>query len=145
MFKFRFATLLKVKKIRNEMAQQALAEAQRAYLALQGERSDCLRKIAGAGDELLSLFEHVVRPGEIEMFYHYQRFLRERVKELDQALEDMAREVEQRREELLKTRREYKAIERLKEIHYERYHIEQERLEMKAIDDMAVTRHARAQ
>lgn len=145
MFRFRFATLLKVKKIRNEMAQQALAEAQRAYLALQGERAGCLRRIAGAGNELLKLFQHAARPAEIEMFYHYQRYLLERVKELDQALEDMAREVEQRREQLLKARREYKAIERLKEIHYERYHTEQERLEMKAIDDMAVTRHVRAQ
>jgi flagellar export protein FliJ len=144
-FKFRFQTLLKVRKIRNEEAQQALAEAQRAYYVLQGERTECLQEIEGSGNELLQLFRRKVKPTEVSMFYNYQRFLQYRLGALEQQIDAAAQEVEKKREALLKARQEYKAMERLKEIMHGRYHLEQERLEMKAIDDMAVTRHARSQ
>lgn len=143
MFKFRFQTLLKVRKIRNDEAQQALAEAQRAYYILQGERTECLHEVEDSGDELLLLFRRQVKPTEISMFYNYQRYLQYRLGVIEQEIDAAAQEVEKRREALLNVRREYKAIERLKEIMQGRYQLEQEHLEMKVIDDMAVTRHAR--
>lgn len=145
MFRFRFATLLKVRKIRNDEAQQALANAQRAYNTLLDERDACQTRIDGAGDELLTMFRRAVTPTEVRMFYDYQHYLLERINVLGKEIEQAAREVEQKREQLMKARKELKAIERLKEIHSERYHIEQERLEMKVIDEMAVTRYARQQ
>lgn len=144
MFKFRFQTLLKVRKIRNDEAQQALAEAQRACYALQAQRAECMSEIEGSGDELLELFGRHVTPTEISMFYNYQRYLQHRLGALEQRIDAARAEVEKRREALLKMRREYKAMERLKEIMRGRYQAEQERLEMKAIDDMAVARHARS-
>lgn len=144
MFKFRFQTLLKVRKIRNDEAQQALAEAQRACYFLQAQRDECLSAIEGSGDELLELFGRHVKPTEISMFYNYQRYLQHRLSILEQRIDEARAEVEKRREALLKVRREYKAMERLKEIMHGRYQAEQERLEMKAIDDMAVARHARS-
>lgn len=145
MFRFRFATLMKVRKIRNDQAQQALANAQRAYNALLDERQTCQARIDGAGDELLAMFRHAVSPVEVRMFYDYQHYLLERINALEKEIEQAGREVEQKRQELMKARKELKAIERLKEIHAERYHIEQEKLEMKAIDETAVTRYARQQ
>jgi flagellar export protein FliJ len=142
-FKFRFKTLLKVRKIRNDEAQQALANAQRAYYDLQGERTECLREIEDSGDELLQLFQRQVAPTEISMFYNYQRYLQYHIGVIEHEIDLAAQEVDSRREALLKARQEFKAMDRLKEILRERYHIEQERLEMKAIDDMAVTRHTR--
>ncbi|MEN6475113.1 MAG: flagellar export protein FliJ [Syntrophaceae bacterium] len=144
MFKFRFQTLLKVRKIRNDEAQQALAEAQRAYYVLQGERTECLHDIEGSGDDLLQLFRRQVKPAEISMFYNYQRYLQYRLGVIEHEIDAASAEVEKRREALLKVRQEYKAMERLKEIMHGRYQLEQERLEMKVIDDMAVTRHARS-
>ena len=144
MFKFRFQTLLKVRKIRNDEAQQALADAQRAYYVLQGERTECLHEIEGSGEELLLLFRRQVKPTEISMFYNYQRHLQYRLGALEQQIDTASQEVEKKREALLKVRQEYKAMERLKEIMHGRYQAEQERLEMKAIDDMAVTRYARS-
>ena len=144
MFKFRFQTLLKVRKIRNDEAQQALAEAQRAYYILQGERTEFLHEIEDSGDELLLLFRRQVKPTEISMFYNYQRYLQYRLGVIEHEIDAAAQEVEKRREALLNVRVEYKAIERLKEIMQGRYQLEQERLEMKVIDDMAVTRHARS-
>jgi len=143
-FKFRFQTLLKVRKIRSDEAQQALAEAQRTYYALQGERAACLSEIEGSGDELLELFRRQARPIEVSMFYNYQRYLQHRLGALEQQIDAAHAEVEKRREALIKARREHKAMERLKEIMHGRYRQEQERLEMKVIDDMAVTRHARS-
>ena len=145
MFRFRFTTLLKVKKIRNDAAQQALANAQRIYNDLRDERDACQTRIEGAGDELLTLFQRAVTPTEILMFYNYQQYLLDRIKTLDKEIEQAAQEVEKKREQFLKARKEFKAIERLREIHRERYHLEQEQLEMKAIDEMAVTRYARQQ
>jgi len=79
------------------------------------------------------------------MFYNYQRYLQYRLGVIENEIDAAAKEVEKRREALLRVRREYKAMERLKEIMQGRYQAEQERLEMKAIDDMAVTRHARSE
>jgi flagellar export protein FliJ len=144
-FRFRFEVLLKVKRVKKDIALQAFATAQRYFYALQSEKMGCLNTIAKAGDELLELFKREVKADELMLFYNYQTYLLYKIKDLEQEIEQAGQELERKREQFMKARKEFKAIARLKDIRMERYNIEQGKLEMKVIDEMAVTRHMRAQ
>ena len=141
MFKFRFEVLHKVRRIKSDLAQQALATAQRNLNNLLQLREECSAQIAHAGDSMLGMFTHEVKPTDLIMFYNHQRALRERLDKIHTSIADAVADVEQKREELVTATKEFKAMQRLKEIKQKEYETEQLRLENKTIDEMAITRH----
>jgi flagellar FliJ protein len=70
--------------------------------------------------------------------------MEDEVEKIDKLIASAKKLLEAKREELLKAKQEHKAMERLREIDFERYKEEQSRLEMNFIDEIAIMRHGRS-
>jgi flagellar FliJ protein len=140
-FTFRFETLLKVKKIKENIAQQAFSKSQRHYLNLEN-----LKNIQSAtkNDMEKELRKKMVRgltALQIKQYHDYISFLEEKIKQLGKNLALAQKQLDERREEMLGAKREHKAMKRLKEIEHARYITDQNKSQMRFIDEIAVLRH----
>ncbi|HOM28589.1 MAG TPA: flagellar export protein FliJ [Deltaproteobacteria bacterium] len=137
-FTFKFSTLLKVRKIQEDLARQQLAEAARQLTSILALRSQVEARKALLSAELLAAMSDGMKAHEVKAVSDYLYHLEERLVRLQDAVEKATRRVEEEREKVVKARKAHKAIERLREIHLERYKAEQDRLEMNFIDEIAV-------
>jgi len=140
-FHFRFETLLKVRKIKVNMAQQAFSQAQRHRLNLENLKT---LKITAKNEtirELRSRMKTGMSALRMKQYHDYINFLEDSIKQLDKNLISANKQVDMRRIEMLKAKKEHKAIERLREIDEECYTMKQLKSEMRFIDEIAILRH----
>jgi flagellar protein FliJ len=142
-FKFRMATLLKLREATRDERRAELAEAYRADDIL-GER---LAQIRGELDAMVAGCRKAAGPGvvDIDLLIEAQRYeVTLRVYE-KQALEQRMRlavEIERRREALLAANREVRVLEKLRERQIERHRDEENRRDVKRLDEVATQRAA---
>jgi flagellar export protein FliJ len=144
-FKFRLATLLKIREATRDERQSELAEAYRADDILN-ERLD---QIHAELADILTRCRKVVGPGEvnIDLLIESQRYdvmLRAYEKQTLEQKKRLAVEIERRREALLAANREVRVLEKLREHQIERHREEENRRDIKRIDEIAVQRAAAA-
>ena len=140
-FTFRFETLRKVRKIKENIAQQAFSQSQRHYLNLENLKNLRIAAKHDTQKKLRGRIETGLLVSQIKQHYDYLAFLEETIKELDKNLAAAAKQLEEKRILMLSATREHKAIDRLREVDEERYTMEQNRTEMRFIDEMAILRH----
>ncbi len=139
-FRFKFDTLLKQRKSREETAMRQLAEAQRAYqieLAKKSELESQLEK-GLVRRELLGQ-----SPVSITEFLMEQDFItgtKQRIVQAQQAIVRATRGVEKALRTFLHCRRQTKMMETLYEKHYVEFKREIARKEAKELEDFAVMR-----
>jgi flagellar protein FliJ len=144
-FKFRMATLLKIREATRDERQAELAEAYRADDILLGR----LEQLRGEMNGILMRCREAVGPGavNIDLLIESQRYeVTLRVYE-KQALEQrklLAAEIERRRETLLAANREVRVLEKLREHQIERHREEENRRDIKRLDEVAGQRAAAA-
>ncbi|HDP25238.1 MAG TPA: flagellar export protein FliJ [Deltaproteobacteria bacterium] len=140
-FTFRFETVLKVRKIREDLALQAFSKAQHHYLSL----ANMLQQKTQARDEIRRELMAKMRRGigshEARQYVTYLSHLDSDVVKLNGYLESARKQLNSERETMLTAKKESKAIERLREIHQGRYHKDMNKKEMRFIDEMAIMRH----
>jgi flagellar export protein FliJ len=142
-FRFRFETLSRVRKIRQDMALQEFSKAQMQVLALETRKSQALFKKDQAVNELMHKMATGILAQEVDAYDHYFSFLEKEVAFLEKQIAQALKLLEEKREELIKKQRECKAIERLREIDMDRYKTHEAGLEMRFIDEIAIQRHGR--
>ncbi|TFH50439.1 MAG: flagellar export protein FliJ [Methanothrix sp.] len=140
-FTFRFETLLKVRKIKENIAQQAFSKAHRHYLNLVNLKNLRIAAKKEMQGELRSRMKTGLAVSLIKQYYDYLAFLDENIRQLDKNLVSSEKQLDEKRTSMLQAKKEHKAIGRLKEIDVERYMIEQDKAEMRVIDEMAILRH----
>lgn len=144
-FKFRLATLLKLREATRDERRTELAEAYRAddilvqrLQEIRGELSatsaEC-RKAAGPGAVNIDLLIESQRY-EVTLRAYERQTLAQR--------ERLAAEIERRREALLAADREVKVLEKLREHQIERHSAEENRRDVKRLDEVAQRRAAAA-
>ena len=143
MFKFRFETLLKVKKIHEEKALQEFAAAQRTVKDLEDRRQARVAEQAATSKEFISRMDQSITAGEAVDFQTYLMHLEITIGDLEIQLRQARITEDEARQTLLKAKTESKAMNRLKQIERDRYIKEQNRLEMQFIDEIAITRHGK--
>jgi flagellar protein FliJ len=137
-FKFRLATLLKLREATRDERRAELAEAYRADDILQ-ERLD---QIHGELDAMKSGCRKAVGPGavNIDLLIESQRYevtLRAYEKQALAQRERLAAEIERRREALLAANREVRVLEKLRDHQLERHRDEENRRDIKRLDEVA--------
>lgn len=142
-FRFRFETLSRVRKIREDLALQEFSKAQRQVLDLEKFKDSINIRMSGTYRNLTSRMGKGIKSQEIIMYNQYIYYLEAGIKQVDKQIALAMKRLEAKRQELLKAKQESQAIERLREIDMERYKTEQDRLEMRFIDEIAVQRHGR--
>ncbi len=143
-FNFRLEPVLTYREIREDLAQKELADAMRDHarieevlVGLQSRREEVLAEMAESQDG-------VVKLTQVQRCIGYMTYLLSCIDRTKEELDDMAKIVEQRRDELILATKEKKALERVKQRDFEAYMHEARSLEQKFLDDVATIRHTRA-
>lgn len=137
-FKFRLTTLLKIREATRDERQAELAEAYRADDILV-ER---LRQIHGEFGALLEECRKAAGPGAVNIdrlieAQRYEVMLRAYEKQTLEQRRRLAEEIERRREALLAANREVRVLEKLREHQLERHREEENRRDIKRLDEIA--------
>jgi flagellar FliJ protein len=137
-FEFSLQKVLDYRRRREEQAIRAFAQAQAQLLHEQAvlhrllvEREECLRRSHRRQRLTMELLD--VEQTYLTTLERRIEAQRERVAEVEKVLEE-------RRQALIEARRERKALERLREKHYEQWRQETLRTEQKALDELATMR-----
>jgi flagellar FliJ protein len=137
-FKFRLATLLKLREAARDERRTELAQAYRADDVLRGY-------IEGVVSELNSLKDQcrkAAKPGmvNIDRLIEAQRYeivLKQQQRHLHDQRQRLGAEIERRRVALLAANREVRILEKLREQQAQRHRQEENRLEIKHLDEVA--------
>ena len=140
-FKYKFSTLLNVRKIQENIAQQAFSQAQRYVRTLLAMRDQVLARRDILRAELMTRMRQGLSATEVKIYYDYLLYLERGLERIDENIKTAEQQVEVKREELLKAKRSSKAISRLKEIHQARYDEVLRKKDIIFLDEIAVLRH----
>jgi flagellar export protein FliJ len=140
-FKYKFSTLLNVRKIHENIAQQAFSQAQRYLKSLVAMKDQILAKRDILRVELMARMSQGLSATEVKVYYDYLLYLEKGIERIDENIKTAEQHVDVKREELLKAKRDSKAILRLKEIHQARYDEALRKKDMIFLDEIAVLRH----
>ncbi len=140
-FKFRFETLQRVRKIREDMAQQEFSKVQIHLQRLEHVRESRINQKVSSGKDLMARMKRGIHADDVRAYDNFATYLDNVIEQLEMQIVQARKMLEQKRMELLKAKREYKAMERLREIDLERYRAEESRKEMNFINEIAIQRH----
>ena len=140
-FKYKFSTLLNVRKIQANIAQQAFSQAQRYVRTLLAMRDQVLARRDILRAELMTRMRQGLSATEVKIYYDYLLYLEKGLERIDENIKTAEQQVDVKREELLKAKRASKAISRLKEIQQARYDETLRKKDMIFLDEIAVLRH----
>lgn len=137
-FRFRLATLLRLRETARDECRSQLAEALRAADVVE-------RRLAEVAEELALLSQHVrqaLAPGAVPVdrlldAQRYEVLLRLQQKTMRDEQTAIEREIERRRELLAAADREVRTLERLRESQSERHRAELERQALAQMDEAA--------
>jgi flagellar export protein FliJ len=143
-FRFRLATLLRIREALRDERRGQLAEAQEAEQLI-------LHRIADIERELVELQRGsfaAARLGTVNVdrlaeSARYEMILKVERESADQQRQAVAAEVAKRREALVVADREVRVLEKLRDAQCQRHREDQSRREAKQLDELAVLRHAR--
>jgi len=142
-FKYGLETVLKVRGIREKKEQEKFAEKKRAYLT-EKEREELLKdKKRGEEQEIRETFK---KPGPISDFEKVMRrhahlgVLKGEIEKQVEKVIEASRILEDQRENLLKSMKDKKIIEKNKEHKFEEYTKAMQDMEMKFLDEIATER-----
>jgi flagellar export protein FliJ len=140
-FKYKFSTLLNVRKIQENIAQQAFSQAQRYVRTLVAMRDQILARRDILRAELMTRMGQGLSSTEVKLYYDYLSYLEKGIERIDENIKTAEKQVDVKREELLKAKRASKAISRLKEIHQARYDEVLRKKDLIFLDEIAILRH----
>ena len=143
-FRFRLATLLKLREATRDERRAELAQAYQADAFLEQQQDRLQRELAG----LVLQSRKVSGPGTLDVdqllqTQRYELFLRARQSQLADQRGTVAEEIERRRQILVEADREVRVLEKLRQRQLERHREEEGRREMKILDEVAGLRASR--
>ncbi len=143
-FKFRLATLLRLRETARDDRRSELAEAFRVDDALSEQVDDIERKRVQVRREC----QQAASPGtvDIDRLVEAQRFelsLKAQRGNLDQQRQAVAEEIQRRRDRLIEANREVRVLEKLRGKQETRHRRDENRREVKVLDEVAAQRAAR--
>jgi flagellar protein FliJ len=138
MFKFRLATLLRIREALRDERHVALAEAYHADDVLR-ERQEAL---AAELNGLKGVCRQAVAPGQVDVdglleAQRYEMTLRAAGVQVAQHRTQLGAEIERRRQALVEANRDVRVLEKLREHQADRHRDEEAHREVKLLDEVA--------
>lgn len=143
-FKFKFTTLMNVRKIQENIALQAFSQAQRYLNTLMAMKEQVTARRDILRAELMTRMKGGIRSTEVKGYYDYLSHLEKGIERIDENIKAAEKQLGEKREALMKAKRSFKAITRLREIHLARHEEAERKKDMKFLDEIAVLRHGGA-
>ena len=142
-FQFRFETVLQHRRTLEDSCQRDLAKELRQRMILENQLRQMQQTIVSSKRELGGALTGSVEMSQIAQFARYSGQVTQRAHALVSRLATIERQVDQARQRLVEATRDRKAIEILRQRHYQRWRLEQERRETVELDDLALQSHGR--
>jgi flagellar protein FliJ len=137
-FTFKFATLLNVRKIQENIAQQAFSQAQRYLSSLIAMKEQVLIRRDILRAELMTRMRQGLSSNEAKIYYDYLYHLEQGIERFNENIKNAEHKVNEKREDVLKAKRAHKAIMRLKEIHQARFDESERKKDMNFLDEISI-------
>ena len=144
-FTFRFETLLKVRKIKEDMAQQEFSRVQRRCLELKDLKHTRIKTKHQMSLKLIEKMKDGLESLQVRQYQDYLSYLEDTILKIQDSIVIAENQLNGKRQEMLHARKEHKAMFRLKELDEDRYLAEQTKIEMRFIDEIAIFRHGEKQ
>ena len=137
-FKFRLATLLRLRETTRDERRAELAAAYRTDQNLQQQ----LARLAVELEELKTVSRRAAGPGKVDVdqlveAQRYQRTLESRQRQIIEERTSLAVEIERHRQTLLAADREVRTLEKLREMRHAHHLHDENRREIKQLDEVA--------
>ena len=137
-FKFRLATLLKLREATRDERRTELAQAYRADEVLSKNLDQVQTELIALEDQC----RKAAGPGKIDIdrlieAQRYEIILKVQQRSMNEQRERLAAEIERRRVALLAANREVRILEKLREHQVEQHSQAENRLEIKRLDEVA--------
>ena len=139
--RFRYDTVLRVRKRQEELKAAALGETCRAISAAEQAREEIIQQQIRTLHDAGKAASHRFAAADVHRYYLYERFLARRAVDKDATLAQLRDEEAQRRFELEEAMKRKRIIERLKERQH-RALLAEVNKEEQAVTDEAATNHA---
>lgn len=136
-FRFRLATLLRIREATRDERRSALAEAYRVDEVL----SQQIRRVGQELEQLLAQRRQAAGPGEVQVdrlvnAQRYELTLRQNERQVQRQREAVAAEIERRRQALIEADREVRVLEKLREKQADAHRQEEDRREARRLDEV---------
>jgi flagellar FliJ protein len=143
-FKFRLSSLLRLRELERDDRRSALAQAYRAEAILKAQRQKLEAELMDVARRCRSVSApgHVDVDGLLEV-RRYEMVLKVGENELSRREAAVSAEIEKRRQALAEASREVRALEKLKQKQRHRHRQEENRQEIKLLDEAATLRSDR--
>jgi flagellar FliJ protein len=143
MFNFRMQTVLDVRKTLedkiisefSEHQKKLQHETQRLQI-IQEQKAEQIDSLRNMKDKKVSVSEIVMRSARIKKYQGEEAIQKE-------AVQNMKKKVDNKRDELLEATKKKKAMEICKAKHFDKYQVEEKIIERKAIDELVISEHNR--
>jgi flagellar export protein FliJ len=139
-FIFQFASVLKVRKLREDEALRSLGVAQRAQSAASEEKMNLAEKLEKALIRRQSLGQAPTEPNAFRLEQDFITGLKSRLARQDQIIIRAQRSVEKAFRIYLNTRRQTQMLEKLEERHLSSFKLDSAKKERRELDDLSVMR-----
>lgn len=144
-FRFRFETLLRVRKIREDLAMQEFSKIQKHLKDLEMLKSFNESKRSDTRQQFIQKIDAGLKSADIATYQSYLSRLDAEIGQLDKLIIQAGRQLDTKREELLKAKKEFKTMKRLREIDEQRYRTRQQKDDMRFMDELAILRYGSRQ
>lgn len=143
-FRFRLASLMRLRESERDERREALAQAYRADQMLQQQQEAVQVEL----QENQRQVQQCAAPGPILVErllgrHRYELVLQAQLRQLARQRQTIAAEIERRRQALVEADRELKILEKLRDRHYQEFVFQQQKLEMRELDEIALRRAVR--
>ncbi len=143
-FKFRLATLLKLREATRDERRSKLAEAYEAERILQQQQEQLSQGIRENKQRARKASE----PGTVDVddllrTHRHELILQTQQQVMDRRKEQVTTEIERRRRSLVEADRQVRILEKLRQRQFQRHAHQQNKLEMKQLDEVAGRRAVR--
>jgi flagellar protein FliJ len=143
-FKFRLATLLRLRENDRDQRRAELAQAYQADDIMRQQQEELERE----RQTMLDVNRRAAAPGEVDVdqliqTQRYELLLKAHSDQIQRQRDAVAVEIERRRETLVHANREVRILENLREKQRDRHREEEGRREIKMLDEVAIQRVGR--
>jgi len=142
-FKFRFSSLLKHRRRIEQDRRRQLAGHLRTQMILRNQLRTMQQSITASKQEAADLLVGKVDVDAISRMGAYASHTQLRGQRIVMKLASLERDIHQSRANLLDATRQRKALELLRQKHFEAWKTEQQRKEMRELDDLANSAYVR--
>lgn len=135
MFRFRFASVLNVRKLKEETLQQIFSQSHRVWQEERKKLENLYTEWMAYLEKWRNLQNQTVQVETLNLYQQYMKTFKMRITMQTMRVNECREDMERKRQKMIEATKEKKIMDRLKENHLHRYLKEEAKKEQKFMDE----------